>query len=53
MSCHGVSIEIWGDDENARSVLLDNARLHAGLGWQANAELPDGVAQTWKWLKAS
>lgn len=38
---------------DVRSVVLDNSRLSARLGWQANVELTDGVARTWEWLKDS
>lgn len=36
---------------DVRSVVLDNARLQARLGWQAGVGLADGVAQTWDWLQ--
>lgn len=37
---------------DVRSVVLDNSRLHARLGWQPAVSLTDGVALTWKWLQA-
>jgi UDP-glucose 4-epimerase len=36
---------------DVRSVVLDNARLSARLGWQAPIDLRDGVARTWNWLQ--
>ena len=36
---------------DVRSVVLDNSRLSARLGWQAEVELTDGVARTWEWLQ--
>ena len=36
---------------DVRSVVLDNSRLSARLGWQAKVELTDGVARTWEWLQ--
>lgn len=36
---------------DVRSVVLDNTRLHARLGWQAAIGLRDGVARTWDWLQ--
>jgi UDP-glucose 4-epimerase len=35
---------------DVRSVVLDNHRLTARLGWQAGVGLADGVARTWEWL---
>jgi UDP-glucose 4-epimerase len=35
---------------DVRSVVLDNHRLTARLGWQAGVGLTDGVARTWEWL---
>ncbi len=36
---------------DVRSVVLDNSRLCARLGWQAATGLSDGVARTWDWLQ--
>lgn len=36
---------------DVRSMVLDNTRLHARLGWQAAVGLTDGVARTWNWLQ--
>ena len=36
---------------DVRSVVLDNSRLCARLGWQAAVGLTDGVARTWNWLQ--
>ena len=36
---------------DVRSVVLDNTRLSAGLGWQPGVGLVDGVARTWEWLQ--
>ncbi|UUZ69986.1 NAD-dependent epimerase/dehydratase family protein [Polaromonas sp. P2-4] len=36
---------------DVRSVVLDNTRIHARLGWQAAVGLTDGVARTWNWLQ--
>jgi UDP-glucose 4-epimerase len=36
---------------DVRSVVLDNARLSARLGWKPAVTLEDGVARTWKWLQ--
>lgn len=36
---------------DVRSVVLDNARLNARLGWQPGVGLTDGVARTWEWLQ--
>ena len=38
---------------DVRSVVLDNSRLNARLGWQPTVGLPDGVARTWEWLQPS
>jgi UDP-glucose 4-epimerase len=36
---------------DVRSVVLDNSRLNARLGWQPSVGLADGVARTWEWLQ--
>ena len=36
---------------DVRSVVLDNSRLNAQLGWQPSMRLADGVARSWEWLK--
>jgi UDP-glucose 4-epimerase len=36
---------------DVRSVVLDNTRLSARLGWQPAVGLADGVARTWEWLQ--
>jgi UDP-glucose 4-epimerase len=36
---------------DVRSVVLDNFRLNARLGWQPSIELADGIARTWVWLQ--
>jgi UDP-glucose 4-epimerase len=36
---------------DVRSVVLDNSRLHARLGWHPGIGLTDGLARTWGWLK--
>ena len=36
---------------DVRSVVLDNTRLSAWLGWQPGVGLVDGVARTWEWLQ--
>lgn len=36
---------------DVRSVVLDNARLRARLGWQPALGLVDGVVRTWEWLQ--
>lgn len=36
---------------DVRSVVLDNSRLNARLGWQPVIELADGIARTWEWLQ--
>jgi len=36
---------------DVRSVVLDNSRLKARLGWQPSVGLADGVARTWEWLQ--
>jgi UDP-glucose 4-epimerase len=36
---------------DVRSVVLDNARLRAKLGWQPGVGLTDGVALTWDWVQ--
>lgn len=38
-------------DLDVRSVVLDNSRLNARLGWQAKVEFTDGVARTWEWVQ--
>ncbi len=35
---------------DVRSVVLDNSRLNARLGWQPGIELADGLARSWEWL---
>lgn len=40
-----------GRNVDVRSVVLDNSRLNARLGWQPVVTLADGVASTWKWLQ--
>ena len=37
--------------QDVRSVVLDNSRLNARLGWQAKIELTGGVARTWEWVQ--
>ena len=36
---------------DVRSVVLDNSRLNARLGWQPSIGLADGIARTWEWLR--
>lgn len=36
---------------DVRSVVLDNTRLNARLGWQPAIGLTEGVARTWNWLQ--
>ncbi len=36
---------------DVRSVVLDNSRLNARLGWQPGVGLADGIARTWEWLQ--
>lgn len=36
---------------DVRSVVLDNSRLNALLGWQPAVGLADGIAHTWDWLQ--
>jgi UDP-glucose 4-epimerase len=36
---------------DVRSVVLDNTRLNARLGWQAGVGLSGGVTRTWAWLQ--
>lgn len=36
---------------DVRSVVLDNARLQARLGWQPGVGLAQGVGRTWEWLQ--
>jgi UDP-glucose 4-epimerase len=36
---------------DVRSVVLDNSRLNAGLGWQPGVGLADGIARAWEWLQ--
>ena len=36
---------------DVRSVVLDNTRLHARLGWKPAVQLTDGIARTWNWLQ--
>lgn len=36
---------------DVRSVVLDNSRLNARLGWQPSVGFSDGLARTWEWLK--
>lgn len=36
---------------DVRSVVLDNSRLNARLGWQPGVGLADGLARTWEWLQ--
>jgi UDP-glucose 4-epimerase len=36
---------------DVRSVVLDNSRLNAQLGWQPVVGLVDGVARSWDWLQ--
>lgn len=38
---------------DVRSVVLDNARISARMGWLADIALVDGVAQTWEWLQTA
>lgn len=38
---------------DVRSVVLDNARLAARLGWQPGVGLAHGIARTWEWLQQS
>lgn len=40
-----------GRGTDVRSVVLDNTRLHARLGWQPAVRLTDGIARTWNWLQ--
>lgn len=35
---------------DVRSVVLDNSRLNARLGWQPGIGLAEGLARTWDWL---
>ncbi len=40
-----------GRGTDVRSVVLDNSRLNARLGWQPGVGLADGIARTWEWLQ--
>lgn len=35
---------------DVRSVVLDNSRLNARLGWRPTVGLAEGIARTWDWL---
>ncbi len=47
----GSSLEIWGDGENVREVVLDTSLLNRQLGWIPSVGLADDLGLTWQWLR--